>query len=87
MKGVLDPKTSKRIFDLARDQQDELEGQEDSDEDSAAETEGKHAAFLQPRSTNVVDDEDDDLGGNSGDELLEEEEYPELVSRRTQFSK
>lgn len=38
------------------------------------------AAFMQTRSTSDTDEEDDDLGGFSGDEILEEEEYPELVS-------
>ena len=78
MQSVLDPKTSKRIFDLAKDQQDELGMlDEDDEEDSAAE--GKRGAFPPLRSTSDTDEEENDLGGDSGDEILEEEEYPELV--------
>lgn len=50
----------------------------DDDEVEAKDT--GRAAFLQTRSTSDTDDEEDDLGGQSGDEILEEEEYPELVS-------
>lgn len=73
---ILDPKTSQRIFELAKAQQEELES---PDEDNDAEEESrKQKVFHQTRSTSETDDEDD-LGGQSGDELLEEEEYPELV--------
>ncbi|PAV21174.1 cell adhesion byn-1 [Pyrrhoderma noxium] len=72
---ILDPKTSQRIFELAKAQQEELES---PDEDNDAEEESrKQKVFHQTRSTSETDDEDD-LGGRSGDELLEEEEYPEL---------
>ncbi|KAI5124820.1 hypothetical protein M0805_005450 [Coniferiporia weirii] len=72
---ILDPKTSQRIFELAKVQQEELELQDGDEEDEAEE--GTRAAFLQTRSTSDTDDEDD-MGGQSGDEILEEEEYPEL---------
>lgn len=72
---VIDPKTSKRIFDLAKSQQEELE-EEDEEEDEA---DVKPAAFFKPRSTSDTEEEDD-MGGESADELLEEEDYPELVS-------
>lgn len=53
------------------------------DGEEAEDKSASRAAFLQTRSTSDTDDEEDDLGGQSGDEILEEEEYPELVSTLT----
>ena len=78
MQSVLDPKTSKRIFDLAKDQQDELGMLDEDDEDDSA-AEGRRGAFPSLRPTSDTDEEEDDLDSDSGDEILEEEEYPELV--------
>ncbi len=52
---VLDPKTSQRIFELAKDQQDELEMPED-DEEGTTEV----SSFSRPRMPVLQDDEDDD---------------------------
>lgn len=52
---VLDPKTSQRIFELAKDQQDELEMPED-DEEEATEA----SSFSRPRMPVLQADEDDD---------------------------
>lgn len=66
---ILDPKTSRKIFELARDQQDELEEVEDDEEDEAQE----NAKFTLPRTQKVQDeDEDDDL------EEYDDEEYEEV---------
>lgn len=73
---ILDPKTSQRIFALAKDQQQELEDENENDEDD--EQTSRRAALFKPRLTGNDEDEDD-MGGESGDEILEEEEYPELV--------
>lgn len=74
---ILDPKTSERIFALAKDQQQELED-EDEDEEVDEQT-SRRAALFKPRS-NANDGDEDDMGGESGDEILEEEDYPELAS-------
>ena len=77
---MLDSKTSLRIFNLAKVQQEELEERDEdgtsSDED---EKDRQHAAYYQVRSTVEGPESEDDIGGNSGDEFLETEEYPELV--------
>jgi essential nuclear protein 1 len=52
VKVILDPKTSRRIFELARDQQEEFEMPDD-------ETEIENTAFAVPR-PQILDDEDDD---------------------------
>jgi essential nuclear protein 1 len=53
IKVILDPKTSRRIFKLARDQQDELEMPDD-------EVEVEHTAFSIPRPQMQQDDDDED---------------------------
>ena len=75
---VLDPKTSRKIFELAKDQQREVDPDlEDDDEED--EEDGNKLSFLQTRSTiEVMEDEDDDEDLQSGDDNYEEE-YPELV--------
>ena len=66
--AILDPKSSKRIFELARDQQDELD-HSDPDEDVIEDT------FTRPRGHDLEEaDEDDDeqeYHGFSGDEERE----------------
>ncbi|KAJ2916465.1 hypothetical protein MD484_g3948, partial [Candolleomyces efflorescens] len=52
---TLDPKTSRRVFELAKEQQDELEMPDDSDEDEAPRP-NRH----QPRPTHASDEDDDD---------------------------
>ncbi|KAH6915219.1 cell adhesion protein byn-1 [Coprinopsis sp. MPI-PUGE-AT-0042] len=53
---ILDPKTSRRIFELAKDQQDELEFPEDQDEEPIEENQ---APLLKPRAQPSYDDDDD----------------------------
>ena len=59
-KAVLDPKTSRRIFELAKDQQDELEHQEEEGE----EEEDDQGKFMNPR-TQSSDGEDDEQSDGS----------------------
>ena len=72
---ILDPKTSRRIFELARDQQEELAPEDETDDDEGSDT---HAAFHKPRVTNNDEDDEDDLELHS-DAGSDEEGYPELV--------
>lgn len=72
---ILDPKTSQRIFALAKDQQEELEP---SDEEEDGSAERKRAAFLQTRS-NLEDDQDGMEDDVADEDAAEDEEYPELV--------
>ncbi|KAL0949800.1 hypothetical protein HGRIS_009837 [Hohenbuehelia grisea] len=66
---ILDPKTSQRIFQLARDQQDELEMPDDDAED---ETEaGGPSTMARPRMPAFDEDEEDNQDGD--------DEYPEEV--------
>lgn len=55
---ILDPKTSRRIFELARDQQEEL-GLVDADEEDNTDTEAAVSAFQRPR-MDVDDEEEED---------------------------
>lgn len=75
---ILDPKTSKKIFELARDQQEEVGTWEDDEEE---EEETERPSFTVPR-TQVFDDdeEDDDLERYDQDDY--EEEVEEIVSVR-----
>lgn len=74
--AILDPKTSKKIFELARDQQEELEESE-SDQEDDLDTNDKNAI----RSTQIIDDDDDDEGmGDFGDEDVDVDAELELVS-------
>ncbi|KAH8105490.1 cell adhesion protein byn-1 [Cristinia sonorae] len=66
--AILDPKTSRKIFELARDQQEELE-QSEGDDDTLEE----QTAFTRPRISQPDDDDDDDLGEYNEDEEDEEE--------------
>ena len=68
---ILDPKTSRRVFELARDQQEELEElDDDDDEDDDSEEQPK---FRQPRDDDDTSEDDMDQEGD------EEEEYAEIV--------
>ncbi|KAJ6567281.1 Bystin-domain-containing protein [Mycena vulgaris] len=60
---ILDPKTSKRIFELARDQQDELQMADEEEEDAHP------SALTRPR---LDDDDDDSELGDVEDEDVEE---------------
>lgn len=51
----MDPKTSQRIFELAKDQQDELSVPDDEESNDEDEHQSK---FLQPRDQLIDDDED-----------------------------
>ena len=71
---ILDPKTSRRIFELARDQQDELDPPDADEDEEVIEDD-----FTRPRTRDLeqLDDDDDDEGedeqfqGFSGDEERE----------------
>ncbi|THH33809.1 hypothetical protein EUX98_g468 [Antrodiella citrinella] len=71
---ILDPKTSRKIFELARDQQEELEDSEGDDDTLEEQT-----AFTRPRVSQAInDDDDDDLGDYQEDDDEEEIEEIEL---------
>lgn len=58
---ILDPKTSQRIFELAKDQQDELEDDEDSPlESSGDEEEDGESKQTRLRAQDAMDDDDDE---------------------------
>lgn len=73
---ILDPKTSRRIFELARDQQEEL-GEWDDEEQDDADDEGR-PNFSVPRAQNFEDEDEDDLERYEQDDY--EEEVEEIVS-------
>ncbi|KAH9918148.1 uncharacterized protein B0H18DRAFT_1123189 [Fomitopsis serialis] len=73
---ILDPKTSRKIFELAKDQQEEVGTWED-DEDEEAEAE--RPSFTTPRTQDVDEDEEDDLDRYEQDEYEEEVEEILLV--------
>lgn len=68
---ILDPKTSRKIFELARDQQEELE---EDEEDEEPEEQRKPSFTLARTQQNEGDDEDD----LAEDEEYEEEEVEEI---------
>ncbi|KAL5530016.1 ENP1 [Sanghuangporus sanghuang] len=72
---ILDPKTSQRIFELAKVQQEELEDRDENE--GEGQEDAARASFVRIRSASDTEEEDD-MGDQSGDELLEEEDYPEL---------
>ncbi|KAH9843704.1 cell adhesion protein byn-1 [Rhodofomes roseus] len=73
---ILDPKTSKKIFELARDQQEEVGAWEDDEEEGE---EPERASFTVPRTQNFNDDEeDDDLERYDQDDYEEEVEEIEV---------
>ncbi|KAF9008826.1 cell adhesion protein byn-1 [Cyathus striatus] len=70
---ILDPKTSKRIFELARDQQNELEMPDDEDDDEMDE---KMEQLSRPRGqdgdSSDEDEEAEDTGFGDADDVVEE---------------
>ncbi|KAF9451994.1 Bystin-domain-containing protein [Macrolepiota fuliginosa MF-IS2] len=74
---ILDPKTSRKIFELARDQQDELEMPDDQEEPSD-EDGNNNTTFTQLRSHFVdEDEEEDDMNYDDTQEVEEEFEIDE----------
>ena len=71
---ILDPKTSRKIFELAKDQQEELDDFEDEEEE---EDEGDNKNFIVPRTQTADDDDEDDLGDSDDEEY----EVEEIVSK------
>lgn len=69
----MDPKTSQRIFELARDQQEELEIPDDDEE---VEDDGK-VQFLRPQGRAMDEDEEelDDMGSDEEERELDEENF------------
>lgn len=67
----MDPKTSRKIFELAKDQQDELDEVEDEEEE-----EDTRASFTKPRDRILQDEDDDDWSEYDEDA---EEEVEEIV--------
>ncbi|KIY45990.1 cell adhesion protein byn-1 [Fistulina hepatica ATCC 64428] len=58
---IIDSKTSKRIFELARDQQHELEVPEDDDDDAENDADtARRAALSRPRAQAPFDEDDED---------------------------
>lgn len=80
VQAILDPKTSRRIFELARDQQEELDEKDldDEDEDDA------QLDLAAPRGPSL-DDDDDDLDLDRYEDV---EEIEEIVSKadRTHYA-
>jgi essential nuclear protein 1 len=76
--AILDPKTSRRIFELAKDQQDELEIPDDHDVDQDID-EDRMAVLSKPRmQVNFEeDDEDDERNSEDGGEI--EKEYVSTI--------
>lgn len=68
----MDPKTSRRIFELARDQQDELEMPEDDDVPEDDEDE-RTRVLSKPRTQARFNDEDEENHSENGEDI--EEEY------------
>lgn len=70
----MDPKTSRRIFELAKDQQDELEIPDDLDVEQEID-EDRMAVLSKPRmqASFEEDDEDDERNSEDGEEM--EKEY------------
>jgi essential nuclear protein 1 len=69
---ILDQKTSRRIFELARDQQDELQMPEDEDVLEDADDE-QMDVMSRPRTHTFFDDEDEDEAIDTTGAELEEE--------------
>lgn len=72
LQAILDPKTSRRIFELARDQQEELDEKDLDDED-----EDTQLDLSAPRGPSL-DDDDDDLDLDRYEDV---EEIEEIVSK------
>lgn len=76
---VLDPKTSRRIFELARDQQDELDPPPEAEEDEDVIEDD----FTRPRTRDLeqLDDDDDDEGEEERFQSFSGDEEREFVRR------
>lgn len=72
VQAILDPKTSRRIFELARDQQEELDEKDLDDEDE----DDTQLDLSAPRGPSLDDDDDLDL-----DRYEDVEEIEEIVSK------
>lgn len=72
LQAILDPKTSRRIFELARDQQEELDEKDLDDEDE----DDTQLDLSAPRGPSLDDDDDLDL-----DRYEDVEEIEEIVSK------
>lgn len=78
LKVILDPKTSRRIFELAKDQQEEFEMPDDQ-------IQGENPAFTTPR-VPIPDDEDEDQGvGSDMEDNVEETLVRSDLSMRESF--
>jgi essential nuclear protein 1 len=68
---ILDPKTSRRIFELAKDQQDELELSDPEDDKPIQ----NHSSFSTPheRRNDLEDDEDEDGFEDEEDSMLDQD--------------
>ncbi|KAF8639711.1 hypothetical protein AX17_000973 [Amanita inopinata Kibby_2008] len=71
--GILDSRTSKRIFELAKDQQDEMETEMPDDEDEEDESLHQLENLSRPRFTIPDEDEDEDLSAGEEPGNVEEE--------------
>jgi essential nuclear protein 1 len=71
-KVILDPKTSQRIFELAKEQQDELEVPDDLDDVD----DERKTALSQPRThqMDIYDDDDDEQDFEGAEEVEDVEE-------------
>lgn len=67
----MDPRTSRRIFELARDQQDELAMPDDQDDHS---TQDERASHLSRPRTIDEDDDDDDVDSDNAEDVEDIEE-------------
>ena len=74
--AILDPKTSNRIFELARDQQDELD-HPDADEDVIEDD------FTRPRTRNLEELDEEDEEEEDKFQGLQDDEERELVRHLT----
>jgi hypothetical protein len=78
----LDPKTSRRIFELARDQQDELDPPDAEEDEDVIEDD-----FTRPQTRDLeqLDDDDDDEGEDEQFQGLSGDEEREFVRRLLVF--
>jgi essential nuclear protein 1 len=82
VKVILDAKTSKRIFELAKEQQDEFEVPDDYD-DVAVE---RRAALSRPRAQKMDIDDDDDDDDEDLEDVEEVEDVEEIFVSTVPFT-
>lgn len=75
---ILDPKTSKRIFELARDQQDELNHPDPDPDDDVIEDD-----FTRPRTRNLEELDEDEEDEEDRFQGFQDDEERELVRHLT----